>query len=210
MKETQRENGLTLLFPGSFNPIHIGHLALANYVCECYADEVEALWFLPSPRNPLKSENSLLPDALRTEAVQASIAGYSKFSLCRIEETLPKPSYTIRTVEALQERYPRRRFALLIGSDNLATLPRWHRIEQLLPKIELWVYPRPSYPMHWPEDLSPRARWRAVEAPQLEVSSSFIRQSIALGRRIPFFLPAPLRSGHLYASLCDAIVDLSR
>ncbi|MGL5273329.1 MAG: nicotinate-nicotinamide nucleotide adenylyltransferase, partial [Phocaeicola sp.] len=122
---TSPEKIKTALFGGSFNPIHIGHLALANYLCEWgYVNE---LWFLVSPQNPLKANvNDLWDDHFRLKLVEAAIANYPKFKACDIEFQLPRPSYTIHTLRALSQQYPNHEFTLVIGADNWQLFPRWY------------------------------------------------------------------------------------
>ena len=113
----------TGIFSGSFNPIHIGHLALANYLCEfCGLDEV---WFVVSPHNPLKEQADLWPDELRLRLVQLAIGDYPHFRASDFEFHLPRPSYTVHTLDCLKSSYPKREFHLIIGSDNWLTFDRW-------------------------------------------------------------------------------------
>ena len=178
----------TGIFGGSFNPIHIGHLALANYVCEfCGLDE---LWFLVSPQNPLKTGQDLLPDELRLSWVKKAIEGYNKFNVCDIEFHLPKPSYTIHTLDALREIHPDRDFYLLVGGDNWAVFDHWREHERLVRENHLLVYPRPDSTIN-PDTLP--ANVQLIQAPQMEISSTFIRQSLRAGKDIQFFLPANIR-----------------
>lgn len=106
----------TGIFGGSFNPIHIGHLALANFLCEY--DGLDELWFMVSPQNPFKQNQVLTDDSLRLQMVQAAIAGYARFKACDFEFHLPRPSYTVNTLQKLRETYPDREFVLIIGADN--------------------------------------------------------------------------------------------
>ncbi|MGL4519150.1 MAG: nicotinate (nicotinamide) nucleotide adenylyltransferase [Phocaeicola sp.] len=174
----------TALFGGSFNPIHIGHLALANYLCEW--GEVDELWFLVSPQNPLKREgNELWDDQLRLELVEAAIAHYPKFKVCTIEFELPRPSYTIHTLRALSKQYPDRDFTLVIGADNWQLFPRWSQPEEILANYSLLVYPRPGYEID-ESTLPPQVQ--LVQTPLIEISSTFIRKSLAAGKDVRYFL----------------------
>lgn len=179
MEEKKLRTGI---FGGSFNPIHIGHLALANYLCENgYIDE---LWFLVSPQNPFKQNEKLLDDKTRLRMVNAAVKGYKRFSVSDFEFTLPKPSYTINTLNKLSETYTDRDFYLIIGADNWAAFDRWKSPEEIISKHHVLVYPRLGYDI--PEKLPQNVR--AVDSPLIEVSSTFIRESISQGKDVRYFL----------------------
>ncbi len=131
----------TGIFSGSFNPVHIGHLALANYLCEY--EGLDEVWFLVTPHNPLKEEDELMDDTFRLKLVQLAIAGYPKFKASDIEFNLPRPSYTIHTLDKLKETYPDREFHLIIGSDNWALFPAGISRNVFLPKIMFLYIPVP-------------------------------------------------------------------
>ena len=171
------------LFSGSFNPIHIGHLALANYLCEF--GEVDEVWFVVSPRNPFKEGQALMDDRLRLQLVREAIGDYPRFQASGVEFCLPRPSYTIRTLDKLKEAFPLHEFHLIIGSDNWAGFPRWREAERILAEHHLLIYPRPGYPVET-SALPPHVR--LTEAPMLDVSSTFIRQALAEGRDVRYFL----------------------
>ena len=135
----------TGIFSGSFNPVHIGHLALANYLCEY--EGLDEVWFLVTPHNPLKEEDELMDDAFRLKLVQLAIEGYPKFKASDIEFNLSRPSYTIHTLDKLKETYPDREFYLIIGSDNWVLFPCWYQSERILVENHILVYPRPGYPV---------------------------------------------------------------
>lgn len=185
------------LFFGSFNPIHIGHLAIANYMAE-YTD-LEEIWFVISPHNPLKNKASLLADYHRLELVELSIEAYPQFKASNIEFNLPQPSYTIDTLSYLKEKHSKHEFALIVGSDNLNSFTKWKNYEFLLQNHELYVYPRPGFK---DEDVKLAGTIHIVPAPLMEVSSSFIRQAIKEKKEIPFFLPSPayqyIKEMHFY------------
>lgn len=175
---------LTGLYFGSFNPIHMGHMAIANYMVE-YGG-LDELWFVVSPHNPLKQKSSLLPDYQRLEMVNRALGDYPRFKASNIEFQLPQPSYTIDTLAYLDEKYPNRQFALIIGEDNLESLHKWKNYELLLEKRQLLVYPRPNCV---PGQFHTHKNVRFIDAPLIEISSSFIRQSIKKGKDVRFFMP---------------------
>ena len=177
------------IFSGSFNPIHVGHLMLANWMCE-YGG-VDELWFVVTPRNPLKAQSVLLDDAFRLALTRAATADYPRFRVSDVEFGLPRPSYTIRTLRTLREVYPDCRFSLVIGADSWADMGRWRDAEALRREFPLVVYPRRGYPIVIAGDET--ADVRAVEAPMVEVSSTFIRRAIREGRDVRFFLPEVVR-----------------
>jgi len=173
----------TGIFGGSFNPIHIGHLALANYLCE-YSD-LDELWFMVSPQNPLKISSDMLEDTKRLSLVNIAIEGYSKFRASDFEFTLPKPSYTINTLDALKTAYPDREFFLIIGADNWLSFHKWKDNERLIRENMIFIYPRPGITIDV-ESLPKNAR--LLDTPLIEVSSTFIRESIRSGKDIRYFL----------------------
>lgn len=173
------------LFFGSFNPIHIGHLLIANYMKE-YSD-LDKVWFVVSPQNPLKKKSSLLEDYHRLELVNRAIEGQDDFAASAIEFKLPKPSYTIDTLTYLEEKYPSHTFTIIMGSDNLKTFHKWKNFEVLLRKYELLVYPRPTYDA---TAFQYKGKIRIVAAPLMEISSSLIRKMFAEGKK-PVFFVAP-------------------
>lgn len=180
MEEKKLRTGI---FGGSFNPIHIGHLALANYLCENgYIDEV---WFLISPQNPFKQNQTLLDDSMRLKLVKAAIEGYPHFHASDFEFNLPKPSYTVTTLNKLSETYLDRNFYLIIGADNWAAFDRWKSPEEIISRHHILIYPRLGYEINT-ESLPHNVQ--AVDTPLIEVSSTFIRESIAQGKDVRYFL----------------------
>lgn len=172
------------IFSGSFNPIHVGHLALANYLCEF--EGLDEVWFLVTPRNPFKVGQKLLPDDLRLELVGLAIEGYPKFRVSDLEFHLSRPSYTIHTLQRLHELYPANRFHLIIGSDNWLSFSHWYKSEEILASSDVLVYPRPGYPVESAEELPEHVRITA--SPVLDISATFIRQSMDEGKDIRYFL----------------------
>ncbi|MDD2380528.1 MAG: nicotinate (nicotinamide) nucleotide adenylyltransferase [Mariniphaga sp.] len=173
------------LYFGSFNPVHIGHLVIANYMVE-YA-ELDELWFIVSPQNPHKQKASLLNDHDRLELVQLAIEGDSRFRVSDIEFSLPKPSYTIETLTYLKKRHPGLFFKILMGSDNLENFHKWKNYKIIVDDFGVIVYPRPEF------DASQIKQHKniqiASEAPLMEISSSYIREGLKEGRDMRHFLP---------------------
>lgn len=189
----------TGIFSGSFNPIHIGHLALANYLCEF--TELDELWFLVSPCNPLKQGQSLMPDELRLELVQLAVADYPKFRASDFEFHLPRPSYTVNTLQQLKEKFPQREFYLIIGSDNWQLFPRWYKADTILKENHLLIYPRPGYPI---DEATLPSTARLVDSPTMEISSTFIRNSLAQNKDVRFFLPTGVYERLLQTGIYDS------
>ena len=174
----------TGIFGGSYNPIHIGHLALANYLCE-YGD-LDEVWFMVSPQNPFKAHSSdLWDDQLRLELVRLAVEEYPKFHASDFEFHLPRPSYMVNTLEKLREAHPDREFTLVIGADNWASFPRWKDADIIMAHHPLIIYPRPGYEI---DESTLPANVRLVNTPLLEVSSTFIRESLKQGKDVRYFL----------------------
>lgn len=174
------------LFFGSFNPIHNGHLAIANYLLEQgYCAEV---WFIVSPCNPWKKNQELLDEQKRLEIVNAAIQGNGRMQASDIEFAMPRPSYTYQTLCALQTKYPHRHFQLIIGGDNLSRFHDWRNSEDILASFPILVYPRPGIPL--PKELP--ASVTIVDAPLTDVSSTEIREKLKKGEDISSLVPATI------------------
>lgn len=178
----------TGIYSGSFNPIHIGHLALANWLCEFGG--MDEIWFLVTPHNPLKKRDELMDDNLRYQMVKAAVGDYSKFKASDFEFNLPKPTYTITTLRSLQQAYPDRDFHLIIGADNWASIEQWKDYQALLSEFPILIYPRKGFDIRIPEHYS---HIRQVDAPLIEISSTFIRQALNTGKDVRFFIPEAIR-----------------
>lgn len=172
------------IFSGSFNPIHVGHLILANYIVE-YTD-IEEVWLLVSPLNPLKSEDDLSDKYVRLEMTKLALEGYPKIKASDFEFDLPKPSYTINTLDALKVKYPEHDFTLVIGADNWAIFESWHETDKILENYKLKIYPRLGFRIKIPDRLKQKVE--ALDSPIIEVSSTFIREGIEAGKNMRPFL----------------------
>lgn len=173
----------TGIFSGSFNPIHIGHLALANYLCEY--EGLDEIWFIVSPQNPLKAGTELWSDDLRLRLVELATEDYPRFRASDFEFHLPRPSYSVHTLEKLRESYPEREFYFIIGSDNWERFGRWYQSERIIKENQILIYPRPGYPVN--ESELPETV-RLTDSPVFEISSTFIRQAIDEKKDIRYFL----------------------
>lgn len=171
------------LFFGSYNPIHIGHLAIANYMVEY--GPIDQLWFVVTPHNPLKNKNNLLDDYQRLELVNRAIDGDFRFRASNIEFHLPKPSYTITTLTYLKDKFPSYEFSLIMGADNYVTMKKWKNWEILIRDYHFLVYPRPGYD-HSKTDMG--KNFEIIPAPNIEISSTFIRKAIKEGHDVRHFL----------------------
>lgn len=187
----------TGLFFGSFNPIHVGHLILANFMA--HQSDLEQVWFVVSPHNPHKNKNSLANQYDRYNMVQAAVEGNPKLEASNIEFGLPQPSYTIDTLTHLAEKYPTRQFVLIMGGDNLASLHKWKNYEAILSKYQIYVYQRPEYDLGV---LQHHPKVRLFDAPQMQISASFIRDCLKKKVSVQYLVTPPvqayLESSNLY------------
>jgi len=175
------------LFFGSFNPIHIGHLILANYILE--NSDMDELWFVVSPQNPFKDKKSLLTDHNRLDMVQLAVKNYPKMRASNVEFSLPKPSYTIDTLTYLKEKYPNYSFALIMGEDNLDSLPKWKNAEKLMSDYQIIVYPRTFEGEKKDSEYLQHENISMVNAPIIELSATEIRNMIKEGKNVIPMLP---------------------
>ena len=174
----------TGLFFGSFNPIHIGHLIIANWFVE-YTD-LERIWFVVSPQNPFKEKKSLLADHHRLALVRTAIEDDLRFWVSDIEFSLPKPSYTIDTLTYLEEKYPKNEFVLIAGSDQLPNFDKWKNADRILELYKMYIYARPGYGDSRFDD---HPSVKIFFSPMMDISSTFIRKSIREGKDMRYMLP---------------------
>lgn len=172
------------LFFGSFNPVHIGHLILANYILE--NTDLEELWFVVSPQNPLKSKKSLLHDHDRYDMVELAIKNYPKMRVSDVEFSMPRPSYTIDTLIYLHEKHPEYNFTLIMGEDNLVSLPKWKNYETLLKNYQIIVYPRV---FESEGEVVQHENITKINAPIIELSATEIRKMIKENKNTRPMLP---------------------
>lgn len=176
-------NKKTGLFFGSFNPIHVGHLIIAEYIVE--HTELKEIWFVVSPRNPLKNKQSLLNDKQRLYMVNIAIEDDPRFRSCDIEFKLPQPSYTVNTLLRLAERYPEKEFCLIMGEDNLDCIEKWYNYQYILDNYQIYVYPRDDYKTEKKREL-PNIHY--VDAPRIGISASMIRQGIKEKKTVKYLM----------------------
>ena len=178
------------LYFGSFNPVHIGHMAIAGYMTEFAG--LDQVWFVVSPHNPLKKKETLLADHHRLFMSQLAIGDNDKLKASDIEFKLPIPSYTIVTLTYLKEKYQKNEFCLVMGEDNLFTLHKWKNAAELASKYPIYVYPRPDAKKPSSlllDQLLLTADVNKVNAPLMEISGTFIRNGIKNGKDMSYFLP---------------------
>jgi nicotinate-nucleotide adenylyltransferase len=183
MSQSGASKRVGLLF-GSFNPVHVGHLILAEYFAT--RTDLEEVWLVVSPQSPFKVGQELLPDIERLKLLRLAVADNLHLRVEEVELSLPRPSYTIATLDALQARHPTHDFVLLMGADNLEGLPRWRAADRLVQEFDLYVYPRPGSAL---PDLVSFPRVQVVQAPLLDVSATFIRASIQARQSIRYLVP---------------------
>lgn len=171
------------LYFGSFNPIHIGHLIIANHLLN--ETPVERIWFILSPQNPFKVNHSLLNEYDRLHLLQTATADDPRIKVSDIEFTLPKPSYTSVTLAHLSERYPEHEFSIIMGSDSLQNLHKWKNYEAIINNYSIYVYKRPEFPV----ENNIGAKLIELDAPLLQISATGIREMIREGKSIRYMVP---------------------
>ena len=174
------------LFFGSFNPIHVGHMIIASYMTEF--TDLEEVWFVVTPHSPFKKKKSLLSDNHRFQTVMMATEDYAKLKPSKIEFELPQPNYTVDTLTHLYENYPKHNFCLIMGEDNLHSFHKWKNHEMILENHSIYVYPRISETKR-KSKFHDHVQVKFVEAPIVEISSTFIRNAIHNKKDIRSFLP---------------------
>ncbi|TGV01761.1 nicotinate (nicotinamide) nucleotide adenylyltransferase [Flavivirga rizhaonensis] len=174
------------LYFGSFNPIHIGHLVIANHLAE--HSDLDQIWFVVTPHNPFKKKRSLLDNYQRLEMVYRATKDYTKLKPSDIEFNLPQPNYTINTLAYLQEKYPDNEFSLIMGEDNLKSFHKWRNYELILENHHIYVYPRISE-NKVETQFEGHKKIHHIDAPIMELSSTLIRNGIKAGKNVKPMLP---------------------
>lgn len=172
------------LFFGSFNPIHTGHLILANVMVE--TTDIDKIWFIVSPQNPFKKSNSLLHEFDRLDMVRQAVYDNYNLEVNDVEFHMPKPSYTIDTLAYLTDKHPDKEFTLIIGEDNLSHFHKWKNYEQIL-EYGLYVYPRPNAQK---TDLHHHSKVKLVDSPMIDISATFIRKCVQNEQSIKYLVPS--------------------
>lgn len=172
------------LYFGSFNPIHIGHLIIANHILN--ESNLEKIWFIVSPLNPFKNSENLMNEYERFHLVQKAIENNVRFKASDIEFSLPRPSYTIHTLTYLKEKYPEHSFSLIMGSDGFQNLDKWKNAEVIIANYPVIIYRRPGFEVN----NSAGANITIMDAPLLEISSTHIRELIKSGKSVKYLVPA--------------------
>lgn len=175
------------LYFGSFNPIHIGHLIVASYVAN--HTEIQQVWFVVSPQNPLKPSSVLLNEHHRLHLVRLAVEDDLRLKASEVEFKLPRPSYTIDTLTYLHEKYPQHEFSIIMGSDSFQNLPKWKNFELLVKNYSFIIYKRPGFEVtdNW------NASVTVLQAPMLQISATEIRNNIKTGKTIRYLVPKKVR-----------------
>jgi nicotinate-nucleotide adenylyltransferase len=185
------------LYFGTFNPIHVGHLIIANHMAE-YSD-LDQIWMVVTPHNPLKKKSTLLDDYHRLQMVHLATEDFPKIKPSDIEFKLPQPNYTVHTLIHLQEKYPNHEFSLIMGEDNIRSLHKWKNYQTILENHAIYVYPRLEAKGQTSETIATDAeaalfknhpKIHLIDAPVVEISSTFIRENIKKGKNVQPLLPS--------------------
>ncbi|RED99514.1 nicotinate (nicotinamide) nucleotide adenylyltransferase [Marinoscillum furvescens] len=176
------------LFFGSFNPIHMGHLIIANIAHQ--STDMDEVWFVVSPQNPFKKNNNLLHEFDRYNLVQAAIADDFHFRVSDVEFNMPRPSYTVDTLAVLSDKYDHE-FSLIIGGDNLESFKKWKNYQVILEEFGLVVYPRPSSSLN---ELADHPNVQVIEAPEMDISATLIRKMIRADQSVKYLVPEPVEA----------------
>lgn len=177
----------TGLFFGSFNPIHVGHMAISQYMLE--HTDIDKIWFVVSPQNPFKTKRTLLDQQHRLVLVRIATEDNPKLTASNIEFSLPIPSYTVDTLAYLRESYPEEDFSLIMGQDNLTHFHKWKNYETILEWHDIYVYPRPKFKSC---ELENHPKIHITQAPMMDISAEFIRKCIQENKAVSYFLPAKI------------------
>ncbi len=181
MPENNKKIGL---YFGSYNPVHVGHLALANFIGENM--DLDEIWFVVSPHNPFKDSAGLIDAEHRVQMLNIAIQGYPKFKICDVELTLPKPSYSYKTIREIKKLHPQYKLSIIMGSDNVINIHKWKNIDNILEWCDIIVYPRPGYPV---DKKTLTSNFHFIEAPLFDIDSTLIRKGLAEGKDYRFLLP---------------------
>lgn len=176
------------IFGGSFNPIHVGHALIASYIVE--NSEIDTLWLMVSPQNPLKENTSLASDYHRLRMTELVSRRLENVVTSAFEFDLPKPSYTIDTLNAIQKKFPDDELYLVIGADNWCLFDHWKAGDEIISKYHILIYPRRGFDIVIPEKYSYRVS--VVDAPLIEVSSTQVRERLAQLKSVSFYVPEPV------------------
>jgi nicotinate-nucleotide adenylyltransferase len=171
------------LYFGSFNPIHHGHLIIANHLIQ--ETSLDQVWFVVSPQNPFKQNHGLLNEYHRLHLINLAIEGERKLSASDIEFKLPKPSYTVTTLQYLEEKYPQHQFSIIMGSDSFQNLDKWKNASVIMERYQIYVYRRPGFEIR--EDLP--VQKIVLDAPLLQISATHIRELVKQGKSIRYLVP---------------------
>lgn len=171
------------LYFGSFNPVHVGHLIIANHVIN--NTDLQQVWLIVSPQNPLKPSSSLLNEYHRLHLVQSALEGETKLKASNIEFKLPKPSYTVDTLAYMKEKFPQHNFSIIMGSDSFCNLYKWKNYEYIIQNHSLYIYQREGFKIN----NSLNATIHTLDAPILQISSTNIRRLIKEGKSIRYMVP---------------------